>query len=100
MPKMLNLLPDKQVFNSDRNQSVKFSKKKLFKLCVNNMVQETFGDVYCPKCAYEKCVFIPIDKTCSFYNQKVESMLSRFEYSFDWPKTDKHDVWLWYDTLL
>ena len=36
--------------------------------CVDNKVQETTGDVYCPTCRIEKCVYISTNKTTSFYD--------------------------------
>ena len=34
---------------------------------MDNKVRETIGDVYCPTCRYEKCVYISTNKTTSFY---------------------------------
>ena len=39
-------------------------------MCVNNKVQETIGDVYCPTCGNEKCVYISTNKTNSFLDFK------------------------------
>ena len=39
-------------------------------LCVNNKVRETIGDVYCPTCRNEKCVYISTNETTSFYDCK------------------------------
>ena len=39
-------------------------------MCVDKKVQETIGDVYCPTCRNEKCVYISIDKTTSFHDCK------------------------------
>ena len=39
-------------------------------LCVDNKVQETIGDVYCPTCTNEKCGYISTNKTTSFYDCK------------------------------
>ena len=47
--------------------STKYGKKEL---CVDNKVQETIGDVYCPTCRNEKCVLISPNKTTSFYDCK------------------------------
>ena len=40
------------------------------KNCVCYKVQETIGDVYCPTCRNEKCVYISNNKTTSFYDCK------------------------------
>ena len=37
---------------------------------MDNKVQETIGDVYCPTCRKEKCVYISTNKTTSFYDCK------------------------------
>ena len=63
----MNLSHDKQLFKKVPIQSIKYSSKEL---CVDNNVQETIGDVYCPKCRNEKCVYISTDKTTSFYDCK------------------------------
>ena len=39
-------------------------------LCVHNKVRETIGDVYCPTCRNEKCVYFSANKTTSFYDCK------------------------------
>ena len=57
--------PDKQLFINVPFQSTKHRKKEL---CVDNNVQETIGDVYCPTCRNEKCVYISTNKTTSFYD--------------------------------
>ena len=38
--------------------------------CVDNKVQETIGDVFCPTCRNEKCVYISTSKTTSVYDCK------------------------------
>ena len=37
---------------------------------MDNKLQETIGDVYCPTCRNEKCVYISTNKTTSFYDCK------------------------------
>ena len=37
---------------------------------VDNKMQETIGDVYCPTCRNEKCVYISTNKSTSFYDCK------------------------------
>ena len=59
--------PDKQFFINVPFQSTKHRKKEL---CVDNKVQETIGDVYCPTCRNEKCVYISTNKTTSFHDCK------------------------------
>ena len=48
-------------------QSTKNRKKEM---CVDNKVRETIGDVYCPTCRNEKCVYLSTKKTTSFYDCK------------------------------
>ena len=59
------MLHDKQLFNKVPFQSTKYKKKDL---CVDNI--KTIGDVYCPTCRNEKCVYISTNKTTSFYDCK------------------------------
>ena len=61
------MVPDKQVLLKVPFQSTKFGKKEL---CVDIKVRETIGDVYCPTCRNEKCVYISINKTTRFYDCK------------------------------
>ena len=49
----MNLVPNKQLLPNVPFESSKARKKELF---VDNNVQETIGDVYCPTCRNEKCV--------------------------------------------
>ena len=37
---------------------------------MDNKIQEAIGDVYCPTCRNETCVYISTDKTTSFYDCK------------------------------
>ena len=57
----------KQLFNKVPFQSTKYRKKEL---CVDNKVRETIGDVYCPTCRNEKCVYLSTNETTSFYDCK------------------------------
>ena len=59
------MLHDKQLFNKAPFQSTKYRKKEL---CEGNI--KTIGDVYCPTCKKEKCVYIPTNETTSFYDCK------------------------------
>ena len=59
------MLHDKQLFKKVAFQSTKYRKKELF---VDNI--KTLGDVYCPTCRNEKCVYILTNKTTSFYDCK------------------------------
>ena len=61
----MNLLHDEQLFNKVPFQSTKVRKKEM---CVDNI--KTIGDVYCPTCRNEKCVYISTNKTTSFYDCK------------------------------
>ena len=53
--KKMDLVPNKQLLLNVPFQSTKYRKKEL---CVDNKVRETIGDVYCPTCRNEKCVYI------------------------------------------
>ena len=59
------MLHDKQLFNEVPVQSTKYRKKEL---CVDNKVRESIGDVYCPTCRNEKCVYFSTNKTTTFYD--------------------------------
>ena len=61
------MLPDKQLFLNVRFQSTKYRKKEL---SVNDKIRETIGDVYCPTCRNEKCVYNSTNQTTSFYDCK------------------------------
>ena len=63
----MNLVPNKQLILNVPFQSNKYRKKEL---CVDDKVRETLGDLYCPLCKNEKCVYISTNKTSSFYNCK------------------------------
>ena len=63
----MKLVPNKQLLVNAPFKSTKFKKKEL---CVDNKVRETIGDVYCPTCIKEKCVYISSKKTTSFYDCK------------------------------
>ena len=65
--KKVNLVPNKQLLLNVPCQSTKCRKKEL---CVDNKVKETFGDVFCPTCRNEKCVYISTNKTTSFCDCK------------------------------
>ena len=61
----MNLVPNKQLLLNVPFQSTKYGKKEMR---VNNI--RTIGDVYCPTCRNEKCVYISTNKTTSFYDCK------------------------------
>ena len=63
----MSLLSDKQLINNVPFQRTKLKKNEL---CVDNEVQETFGEVYCPTCRNEKCVYVSTIKLSSFYDCK------------------------------
>ena len=63
----MNLVPNKQLLLNVPFQSTKYRKKEM---CVDNKIQETIGDVYCPTCRDDKCVYILANKTTSFYDCK------------------------------
>ena len=58
---------DRQLLHNVPFQSTKYEKKEL---CVDNKVQEIIGDVYCPTCRNEKCVYNSTNKMSSFYDCK------------------------------
>ena len=59
------MLPDKQFLLNATFQSTKYRKKEL---C--DKVRETIGEVYCPTCRNEKCVYLSTNETTSFYDCK------------------------------
>ena len=59
--------PNKYLLLNVPFQSTKYRKKEL---CVDDKVQETIDDVYCPTCRNEKCVYISTKKTTSLNNCK------------------------------
>ena len=61
------MVPNKQLLLNVPFQSSIYRKKEL---CVDDKVRETIGDVYCPTCSNEKCVYILTNKTTSFYDCK------------------------------
>ena len=63
----MNLVRNKQLLLNVPFQSTKYRKKEV---CVDNKVPEIIGDVYCPTCRNEKCVYISINKTTSFFDCK------------------------------
>ena len=65
--KMMNLVHNKQLLLNVPFESSEHRKKKL---CVDNKVQVTIGDVYCLTCRNEKCVLISTKKATSFYVSK------------------------------
>ena len=65
--KKMNLVPNKQLLLNVSFQSTKYGKKEL---PVDNKVRESIGDVYCPTCRNEKCVYISTNETTSFYDCK------------------------------
>ena len=60
----MKLIPNKQLLLNVPIQSTKYRKQDLW---VDNKVRETIGDVYCPTCRVEKCVYISTSKTTSFF---------------------------------
>ena len=61
------MVPDNQFLPNFPFQSTKYRKKELR---VDNKVRENIGDLYCPTCRNEKCVYISTNKTTSFYDCK------------------------------
>ena len=67
------MLHDKQLFKKVPFQSTKYRKKEF---CVDNI--KNFGDVYCPTCRNEKCVYVSTNKTTSFYDCKIAKPAATF----------------------
>ena len=67
------MVPDKQVLLNVLFQSTKYGKKEL---CVDNI--KTIGDVYCPTCRNETCVYLSTNKTTSFYDCKSAKPAATF----------------------
>ena len=63
----MNLVPNQQLLLNVPFQSTNYRKKEL---CVDNKVREAIGDVYCPTCRNEKCVYNSTNKTTSFNDCK------------------------------
>ena len=63
----MNLLPDKPLLINVPYPSTKYRKQEL---CVDNKVQGTFRDVYCPICRNGKCLYISTNKTSIIYECK------------------------------
>ena len=61
------MVPNKQLLPNVPFQSTKYRTKEL---SVDNKVQKAVGDVYCPTCRTEKCVYISTNKLTSFYDCK------------------------------
>ena len=61
------MVPDKQLLPNVPFQSTNYGKKEM---CVDNKIRETIGDVYCPTCRNEKCVYLSTNKTTSFHDCK------------------------------
>ena len=63
----MSFVPNKQLLLNVPFQSTKYLKKEM---CDDNKVLKTIGDAYCPTCRIEKCGYISIKKTTSFYDCK------------------------------
>ena len=63
----MNLAPNKPLLINAPFQSTKYRKKEL---CVDKKVREAIGDMFCPTCRNEKCVYISTNRTTSFYDCK------------------------------
>ena len=59
----MNLVPNKQLLRNVPLESTKYRKKRV-------VCGQTIGDVHCPTCRNEKCVYISTNKTTSFYDCK------------------------------
>ena len=90
----MNLVPKKQLLLNEQFQSTKFRNKEL---CVDKKLQETIGDVYCPTCRSEECVYISTKKTTSFYYCKKWCHVLNFPFRNQ--KPDNYNFWWWWYTL-
>ena len=63
--KTMNFLSDRQMLFNVPFQAAKTEEENLINLCVDNKMLEIFGDMCCPTCTNEMCVYIPINKTSS-----------------------------------
>ena len=63
--KTMNFLSDRQTLFNVPFQAAKTEEENLINLCVHNKVQEISGDVCCPTCTNELCVYNPTEKTSS-----------------------------------
>ena len=61
------MVPNKQLLLNTPFQSSIYRKKEL---SVDDKVREIIGDVHCPTCGNEKCVYISTNQTTSFYDCK------------------------------
>ena len=61
------MVPDKQLLLNAPVQSSKYGKREFW---ADKEVRETIGDVYCPKCRKEKCVYISTNETTTFHDCK------------------------------
>ena len=87
----MNLLLEEQLLLNDPFQSTNNRKKEL---CVDNKVRETMGDVYCPTCRNEKCVYISTSKTTRFDDCKSsKACCNVLNIPSKDQKTDNSVVW-------
>ena len=63
----MNLVHNNQLLLNGSFKSTRYRKKDL---CVDNEVREAIGNVYCPTCRNDKCVYISTKRTTSFYDCK------------------------------
>ena len=67
-------VPNKKLLVNAPLYSSKYRKKELY---VNNKVRETIGDVYCPTCRNEKCVYTSTTQITSFTTVKSAKPAAR-----------------------
>ena len=60
-------MPNKPILFNVPFQSTKYRMKEL---SVGNKLRESIGDVYCPTCGNDKCVYLSTKKTSSFNDCK------------------------------
>ena len=63
----MNLVPHKQLL---LDVPFEWTEYEIKDFCVDNKVQETIGDVFCPTCRHKKYVHNSTNKTASFYDCK------------------------------
>ena len=85
----MNLVPNEQLLLNVPFQSTKYRKREL---SVDNI--KTIGDVYCPTCRNEKCVYLLTNKMTSFYDcEKCKTCCIVLNIPFLRAKTDSYVVW-------
>ena len=70
LPNKMSLLPGKQMLIKNPSQKTKLRKKEKFNFYAVNKIQETIGDVFCPKRKKEMCTYVSTKTAFSFHDSK------------------------------